>query len=407
MIPYGRHHVDEDDIRAVADVLRGPLLTQGPRAAELETRLAEYTGARYAVVVANGTAALHLACLAAGLGPGDVSVTSPITFLASANCALYTGAAAAFADIDPETLNLDPGALRALAGNGMKMDAVIPVHFAGLPCDMKVIREVAEAQGAVVIEDACHALGGTYPDGAKVGSCRHSDMTTFSFHPVKLIAAGEGGAITTNDPGLYRRLQLLRNHGMTRTASDFEDPGRARSGDLANPWYYEMQALGYNFRITDIQCALAISQMGKLERFSSRRRQLAQRYDDAFASLAHIRIPQRGCRERSGNHLYVLRIDFAALGISRADAMGRLAARGIGSQVHYIPVPDQPYYRRLSPAGGPWPHAQAYYAEALSIPLYYGMSDEDAARVIEAVTDLSAGRLAASAPSPAGNRRSP
>ena len=391
MIPYGRHCVDEDDIRAVADVMRGELLTQGPKATEFERLVADYVGARYAVSVANGTAALHLACLAAELGPGDTLVTSPNTFIASANCALYVGAKPAFSDIDPDTLNLDPAALKATLDKLGRVKAVVPVHFAGLTCDMPAIRDAARAHGARVIEDACHALGGTYADGSRVGNCRYSDMSTFSFHPVKAIAAGEGGLITTNDEALHRKLLLLRNHGMTRNASDFVEPAQAFHDGEPNPWYYEMQALGLNYRITDMQCALAISQFGKLERFLARRREIANRYDRSFADVPGLWLPQRGQRDRSGNHLYVVQIDFPRLGMSRGDAMLWLRERGVGSQVHYIPVPYQPYYRRHGLSDGSWPHAEHYYAQALTIPLYYGMSDDDVALVIDTVTQLVAG----------------
>ena len=392
MIPYGRHYVDEDDIRAVSDVMRGELLTQGPKAAEFEHLVAEYVGARYAVSVANGTAALHLACLAAGLGAGDTLITSPNTFIASANCALYVGARPAFSDIDPDTLNLDSQALKQTLSTLGRVKVIVPVHFSGLPCDMPAIRDIASAHGALVIEDACHALGATYADGSRVGNCRYADMAAFSFHPVKLIAAGEGGLITTNDEALYRKLLLLRNHGMTRIASDFGNRDQAFHDGTANPWYYEMQALGLNYRITDMQCALAISQFGKLERFLARRREIAARYDVELAGVRGITLPQRGQRERSANHIYVTRIDFDEIGMSRGAAMLKLRERGVGSQVHYIPVPHQPYYQANGLSTGQWPHAESYYAQALTIPLYYGMSDDDVSLVIETVTALVSDR---------------
>lgn len=389
MIPYGRHYVDEDDVRAVSEVLRGELLTQGPKAAEFERLVADYVGARHAVSVANGTAALHLACLAAGLGPGDTLVTSPNTFLASANCALYVGARPVFADIDPETLNLDPQTLQAAFATETGIKVVVPVHFAGLPCDMEAIERIARAHGAFIIEDACHALGATYSDGSRVGNCQRSDMTVFSFHPVKLIAAGEGGIITTNDDALYRKLLLLRNHGMTRIESELTETAQAFESGVANPWYYEMHDLGYNYRITDMQCALAISQFAKLPRFVERRREIATRYDDALWGLPAIGLPQRGERERSANHLYVTRMDFGKLGVTRGEVMLELREQGIGSQVHYIPIPYQPYYRKHGLGSGSWPHAERYYQEALTIPLYFGMSDDDVAAVVAAVTRIA------------------
>ncbi|MGZ8265716.1 MAG: aminotransferase class I/II-fold pyridoxal phosphate-dependent enzyme, partial [Burkholderiales bacterium] len=317
MIPYGRHHVDEDDVKAVAEVMRGELLTQGPKAAEFERLIADYVGARYAVSVANGTAALHLACLALELGPGDTVVTSPNTFLASANCALYVGAKPAFSDIDPETLNLDPQALRETFSTRKGVRAVIPVHFAGLACDMAAISDIARSNGARVIEDACHALGGRYADGSRVGNCRYADMAVFSFHPVKLIAAGEGGIITTNDEALYRKLLLLRNHGMTKRESEFVDKAQGFERGEANPWYYEMQALGLNYRMTDMQCALAISQFKKLDRFLARRLEIARRYDAVFGGMHGIELPQQQYRERSAHHLYVTRMDFERIGLTR------------------------------------------------------------------------------------------
>ena len=403
MIPYGRHFVDEDDIRAVADVMRGELLTQGPKAAEFERLVADYVGARHAVSCSNGTAALHLACLAGNIGRGDTLVTTPNTFLASANCALYVGAKPVFSDIDPNTLNLSPRALQETLGKHPSFKAVVPVHFAGLPCDMPAIAKIARDHGGLVIEDACHALGATYADGSRVGNCRYSDMTVFSFHPVKLIAAGEGGLITTNDEATYRKLLLLRNHGMTKAESDLVDREQGFEGGHANPWYYEMQELGLNYRITDMQCALAISQFAKLERFHARRVEIAQRYDAVFSNLDGIALPQRAQRERSANHLYVTRIEFERLGMTRGEVMLALRAKGIGSQVHYIPVPYQPYYRQHGLSTGSWPHAEAYYRQGLTIPLYYGMTDADATAVIDTITDLLA-RVRRRAVSAAGSR---
>jgi len=390
MIPYGRHAIDEDDIRAVADVLRGGMLTQGPKVVEFERAVAAMVGARYAVAVANGTAALHLAVLAADLGPGDVAITTPNTFVASANCAHYAGARAAFADIDPDTLNLDPVALSAACRKAGKVKAVIPVHFAGLPCDMPAIKAVADEAGAVVIEDASHALGASYADGSLVGNGRYAAMTVFSFHPVKIIAAGEGGMITTNDEALYRRLQRLRSHGISKGDYEFLNPEEAYQGDAVNPWYYEMQELGYNYRITDIHCALALSQLGKVDRFIARRRAIAARYDAAFAGLTAARPTQTQGRARSSHHIYVLRFDFEALGMNRGDVMRRLAAKGVGSQVHYIPVHYQPYYRELGHRRGGYPHAERYYEQALTIPLFPGMSDAEVEQVIAAVNQVCA-----------------
>lgn len=391
VIPYGRHYIDEDDIAAVVDVLRHGALTQGEKIAEFEHAVADQVGARYAVAVSSGTAALHLACLAAGLGRGDTVITSPITFVASANCALYVGARPDFADIDRETLNISPSALGDRLGSVTGREAIIPVHFGGLPCDMKSIAELATKHDAVIIEDASHALGAKYDDGSPVGNCRYSDMTIFSFHPVKLIAAGEGGMVTTNDEHLYRRLVRLRSHGITRSNGDFLNADEARDGIDVKPWYYEVQELGFNYRITDIQCALALSQLTKLHRFLERRRDIVARYDQALSGLQFVKRPQSSTRHRSANHLYVLRADFGAIGSSRSTVMSALAERGVGSQVHYIPLHHQPLYQEIGFSRHAYPEAEAYYSEALTIPLYFGMADAEVALVIESVTRLLGG----------------
>ena len=386
-IPYARHHVDEDDVQAVAHVLRNEFLTQGPAVEAFERAVAEYAGVTYAVAVSSGTAALHLAALASGVGPGTSLITSPITFVASANAALYVGANPLFADVDAETVNMAPSRLAEVVARHPETRAVVPVHFAGFPCDMPRIKTVADAAGAVVIEDAAHALGATYADGRRVGSCVHSLMTVFSFHPVKAIAAGEGGMVTTNDEQTFRRLVRLRSHGINKFDDPFELPDQAVTSGAPNPWYYEMQEVGFNYRITDIQCALARSQFRKIDAFIARRRELVETYDAAFARLSNCRPAQVAHRGASGHHLYVLRIDFAAVGRSRAQLMGDLRARGVGTQVHYLPVPAHPYYHRLGCEAAEYPNAQAYYAEALSIPLFYDLGD-DQQQVISAITEL-------------------
>ena len=388
MIPYGRHHIDEEDIASVVDILTGKPLTQGPMIDAFEAAVADYVGAKHAVAVSSGTAALHLAAIAAGVGPSRRLVTSPITFVASANAALYCGADVAFADIDANTINMSPAALSQSLEKYPDTAAVVPVHFGGLPCDMEAIAHRARATGALVIEDAAHALGATQADGSPVGSCTQSDMTCFSFHPVKAIAAGEGGMITTNNTSLYRRLIRIRSHGINKLDDPLQVPEEAVENGEPNPWYYEMQELGYHYRITDIQCALAMSQMKKLDRFIARRRTLAQAYDKAFASFANLRPAQPTDRDRSGLHIYVLRIDFAKIGKTRGDVMRALRARGIGSQVHYIPVPLQPHYRRLGFGRLDCPAAMAYYEQALSIPLFYDLTDAQQTEVIVALRDI-------------------
>jgi UDP-4-amino-4,6-dideoxy-N-acetyl-beta-L-altrosamine transaminase len=388
MIPYGRHHIDEADIEAVAAVLRGGNLTQGPVIEQFERAVCERVGAKFGVAVASCTAGLHLAALAAGVGPGKALVTSPITFVASANAGLYAGGDVAFADIDPATVNISPSQLRDVLRRTANVRAIVPVHFAGLPCDMSAIRAAADEAGAVVIEDAAHALGARHADGSPVGSCRHSLMTVFSFHPVKLIAAGEGGLITTNDEAIYRRLLRLRSHGINKAGDAFQLPEQASEDGVPYPWYYEMQELGFHYRITDIQCGLARSQLAKLDGFLARRRQLATTYDAAFAGMRHCRPAQTAGRDRSGHHLYVLRIDFAGAGTTRTRLMTDLRARGVGSQVHYIPVPAQPHYRRLGFDPKDYPEAERYYEQALSIPLFFDLSDEQQQLVIRSIREL-------------------
>lgn len=388
MIPYGKHHIDEDDIAAVVDVLRSGVLTQGPAVEAFERAIADYVGAKHAIAVSSGTAALHLAALAAGVAPGTTLITSPITFVASANAGLYAGGRVVFADIDPETINMSPAALEVALADNPDTKAVVPVHFAGLPCDMPAIKSLADKAGAAVIEDAAHALGATYPDGRRVGCCSHSLMTIFSFHPVKAIAAGEGGMITTNDDAVYRRLLRLRSHGINKLDDPLLLPEQAFTDGVQNPWYYEMQELGFHYRITDIQCALANSQLRKLESFLERRRTLVRRYDSQLADFKHLRPAQRCGRELSGHHLYVLRIDFESLGVSRARLMNVLRSRGIGTQVHYVPVPFHPIYRNAGVQPLVCPNAIDFYRQALSIPLYYELSDAEQAVVISSFWEM-------------------
>lgn len=390
-IPYGRHSIDEIDIDAVVDVLRHGWLTQGPAVVEFENAVADYVGAKYAVAVSNGTAALHLAYLAVGVKEGDAVVTSPNTFVATANGARYCGANVHFVDIDPDSLNMDVELLEQKCDDLKGVKVITPVHFAGLPCDMKKVTSIAEQVGSRVIEDAAHALGAVYEDGSRVGNCRFSDITTFSFHPVKMIAAGEGGMLTTNDEDLYRELLRLRSHGINKGHDEYLDSEAAYTNGEENPWYYEMQELGYNYRITDIQSALAKSQLSKLDLFLERRKELVRNYDAAFSGHKTISLPQTGRqRELSAHHLYVLRIDFEAIGLSRKDVMKKLADKGIGTQVHYIPVHRQPYYKKINKDELSLPRVESYYQEALSIPLYYSLENEQQQFVINAVNEVLA-----------------
>ena len=384
-IPYGQHFIDEDDIAAIVAQLRSGSLTQGAAINAFEAKVSDYVGARYAVAVTSGTAALHLACLAGNLGRDENLVTSANTFVASANCGLYVGAKPNFADIDPSTLNLSPDRLEEKCRALGRVGAIVPVHFAGLACDMKRIREIAKRYDALVIEDASHALGGAYEDGSRVGNCRYADMTVFSFHPVKQITTGEGGMVTTNDEALYRDLLRLRSHGINKGNDPFQHPEQAFTDGLVNRWYYEMQEVGFNCRLTEIQAALGMSQLAKLDRFLERRKDLVRRYDVAFAGEPRgIRAAQRHGRGSSAHHLYVVRAPFGNRGrITRAAYMQRLYDLGIITQVHYIPVPLQPVYRKLGCTMTELPETQRYYDECLSIPLYFHLANAEQDWVVE------------------------
>jgi len=368
-IQYGRQSIDEDDIQAVVDVLRGDYLTTGPNVANFEKAVCEYTGAKYAVAISNGTAALHAACFAAGIGPGDEVITTPITFAASSNCVLYCGGTPVFADIKPDTYNIDPEDIRRKITD--KTKAIIAVHFTGQPCEMAEIHAIAKEHNLLVIEDAAHALGADYK-GTKIGAV--SDMTTFSFHPVKHITTGEGGMIMTNDEKLYERLVLFRSHGITR---DEKLMTRNEGG-----WYYQQLDLGYNYRITDIQCALGVSQMKKLDRFVARRRELVARYNEAFAGVEGIVCPAQANGCNNSWHLYVVQVP------NRKEVYDKLKEAGINANVHYIPVYKHPYYQENGYADVCCPNAEELYAHMISLPLYPGLTDEEQEYVIEKVKEM-------------------
>ena len=376
MIGYGRQSISEEDIASVVEVLRSPFMTQGPKITEFEQKLCDYTGAKHCVLVANGTAALHIAVMALGLPAGTEGITSPITFTATANSMLYCGVRTVFADIDPESFCLSP--IEAEKRITYKTKLISPVHFAGRVADMKAFRALADKYGLKLIEDAAHAIGSQYPDGSYVGNCKYSDLTIFSFHPVKTITTGEGGAVMTNDDALYQKLLLYRSHGITKDPAYLEkNPG---------PWYYEMQDLGFNYRMTDFQAALGISQLKRLEEFKRRRIEITKAYNDAFRGLEHFRIPSERDLEHMCFHLYAARIDYAKTGKTRAQFMADLRERGVGSQVHYIPVHLQPYYRNnFGYKPGDMPEAEAFYEQELSLPLYPSMTNDDVQLVIEAI----------------------
>jgi perosamine synthetase len=388
MISYGRQHIDEDDIQAVVNCLRSGALTQGPLVSQFEQAVAAYVGARYAVAVSSGTAGLHLAALAAGVGPANAILTSPITFVATANAALYAGGTPIFADIEADTVNISLAAIEAKLAKHPEIKVISPVHFSGLPCDMVAIKSIADCAGAVIVEDAAHALGSRYADGSPVGNCKYSLMTVFSFHPVKSITTGEGGLITTNDEQTYRKLLRLRSHGINKDADTYLLPDNAQTDGVPNPWYYEMQEFGFHYRITDIQCALGLSQLKKLDAFVARRQAIVKRYDAAFAGCSRIRPAQTAGRDHSSHHLYPVLINFAAAGTTRAVFMGELRRRGVITQVHYIPVIMHPFYQRLGCVNADYPKANAYFAKALSLPLYVDLTDAQQDSVIALVLEL-------------------
>jgi UDP-4-amino-4,6-dideoxy-N-acetyl-beta-L-altrosamine transaminase len=387
-IPYGRQSISEEDVRAVVEVLRSDFLTQGPAVPAFEQAIAAYCGGGVqAVAVNSATSALHLACLAVGVGPGDLVWTVPTTFVASANCARYCGADVDFVDIDPRTWNLSVAALAAklerAKAAGRLPKAVIPVHLSGQPCELAPIADLAKRYGFKVIEDASHAVGARYR-GEPVGSCRHSDVTVFSFHPVKIVTTGEGGVATARDPALARRMALLRSHGITREAAELTRPSEG-------PWYYEQVDLGFNYRITDLQAALGKSQLSRLDAWVARRNALAERYDRALAGLA-LTTPFQHPDVLSSRHLYVIRLDDAS---RRRAVFEALRAAQIGVNLHYIPVHRQPYYERLGFRAGQFPEAERYGADAISLPLFPDLSEADQDYVVEHVR-----RLVRPAPSP-------
>jgi UDP-4-amino-4,6-dideoxy-N-acetyl-beta-L-altrosamine transaminase len=379
-IPYGRQEITQADVDAVVGVLKSDYLTQGPMVPRFEEAVATYCGAGHALAVNSATSALHIACLALGLGPGDRLWTTPITFVASANCGLYCGAQVDFVDIDPRTYNMCPQALeRKLieaerAGSLPKI--VVPVHLCGQPCAMQAIHSLAQRFGFKIIEDASHAIGGKYR-GEPIGNCRYSDITVFSFHPVKIITSAEGGMTLTNDAKLAERMGLLRSHGITR------DPA-LMTKEPDGPWYYQQVALGFNYRMTDLQAALGGSQMARLDDYVARRHHLAKRYDQLLSELPVI-TPWQHPNSYSGLHLYVIRLKLDKIARSHREVFEALRGQGVGVNLHYIPVHTQPYYQGMGFSPGQFPEAERYYAEAISLPMFPTMSEAQQDRVINAV----------------------
>lgn len=392
-LPYGRHSIDETDIASVVEVLRSGWLTTGPKVDAFETAFAEKTGAAAAASCANGTAALHLAAMALDLGPDDIVLVPAITFLATANAVRFVGADVVFTDVDPDTGLMMPehllDALERTPSKGLK--AVFPVHLNGQVGDPAALLAIARDHGIRIVEDACHALGSRYRHDGRdftVGSCAHADLATFSFHPVKTIATGEGGMVCGSDAGSIARIKMLRSHGMVRKPDTFENADQAFDGSEPNPWYYEMPEPGYNYRLSDIQCALGLSQLGRLEVFERLRRERVQRYLRRLAHLDPVLKPIAHNPDCTASwHLFVVLIDFETLGITRGKLMKMLLDRGVGSQVHYIPLYRQPYYEKKY-GYGPLPGAEDYYARCLSLPLFPDMTMDDVDWVCDVLTEI-------------------
>lgn len=382
-IPYGRQNINQQDINAVIDILRSDWITQGPAIERFERTVAEYCGAKYAVAVSSATAALHIACLAARLGKGDILWTSPNTFVASANCGLYCDARVDFVDIDPNTFNLSIDELERklilAQQQGCLPKVVVPVHFAGQSCQMDRIAALSERYGFRVIEDASHAIGGRY-QSKPIGLCQFSDMAVFSFHPVKIITTGEGGMVLTNQTDLYEKLIRLRTHGITRNPDLMQ-------GESHGPWYYQQVELGFNYRITDIQAALGMSQLQRLNEFVEQRRFLAKRYNQLLDDLP-LTLPWQHPDTESSWHLYVIRLKLDQINKTHRQVFEALRQARIGVNLHYIPVHTQPYYQQLGFKWGDYPQAESYYQQAISIPLYYGLTQEDQDRVVTSLQKI-------------------
>lgn len=386
MIPYGKQDINQQDIDSVVEVLKSDFLTQGPKVPAFEKLLIDHTGAKHALAVNSATSALHIACLALGLSEGDWLWTSPVTFVASANCGLYCGAQIDFVDIDPTTYNLCPKKLekklKASKEKGTLPKIIIPVHLCGQPCDMKAISRLSKEYGFKVIEDASHAIGGKYHD-FPIGNCQFSDITVFSFHPVKIVTTAEGGAVSTNQEDLAKKMALFRSHGITR------DP-ELMIGDSHGDWYYQQIDLGYNYRMTELQAALGVSQMKRLDEFVSARHLLSKRYNQLLSELP-LELPYQLENTYSGLHLFVIRLRLDEITLSHKEVFEELRSRGVGVNLHYIPVHTQPYYQLMGFVEGDFPEAERYYQDAISLPMFHGMTQEQQDFVIEVVSDVLKG----------------
>ena len=388
MISYGKQSIDQTDIDAVVEVLKSDWLTQGPAVETFENDLKSYFGTKYVCAVSNGTAALHLAGLALGWQPGDIVITSPITFLATANCIVYAGATPDFVDIDPITYTIDPNLVEEKVKfyqfKGKKVKAIIGIDYAGLPCDWKALREIADKYDLQLVNDNCHALGASYFNN-KQYAVKHADLTIQSYHPVKHLTTGEGGAVLTNHSELDEKIRRLRTHGMTKDNSKFS----IQHQSLNEPWYYEMHELGYNYRITDFQCALGSNQLKKLDRFVQKRRKISKRYDDSFSNIENIKIPELLSNVEPSYHLYPLQIDFKKLLFSKVELFERMKKAGINLQVHYIPIHLQPFYKKnYGFQQGDFPISERFYQNELSLPIYPDLSDKNVSLVIDSILEI-------------------
>lgn len=386
MIPYGKQDINQQDIDSVVDVLNSDFLTQGPQVPEFEKALIDHTGASYALAVNSATSALHIACLALGLGEGDWLWTSPITFVASANCGLYCGAQVDFVDIDPDTYNMCPKHLEKklikAKAEGKLPKVVVPVHLCGQPCNMEMIAKLAKEYNFKIIEDASHAIGGKY-HGLPIGNCEFSDITVFSFHPVKIVTTAEGGAVITNKKVLFDKMALLRSHGITRDAEQME-------GESHGGWYYQQIDLGFNYRMTELQAALGVSQMKRLEDFITARHQLADRYDELLKPLPVV-LPYQLENTYSGLHLYVIRLQLEKITLTHKEVFDALRDKGIGVNLHYIPVHMQPYYQKMGFKYGDFPESEQYYRDAISLPMFHAMTNEQQEEVVRILSEVLKG----------------
>ena len=388
MIPYGRQSINLFDVLSVSKQLAFKSLTQGSKIEEFEERVAEYVGAKYAIAVSSATAGLHLAVMALDLPVNSEIITSPISFVASSNAILYSNHQPKFIDVERETINIDLSLVAQEIESNKNVRAVIPVHFAGLPCNMEELSRLSAAKGVKIIEDAAHALGASYPNGKKVGSCEFSDMTVFSFHPVKSITTGEGGMITTNSYALYKKLLRLRSHGINKLNDSFESSLLSTTDGISNPWYYEMQELGFNYRLTELQAALGLSQIDRLDKFIKDRRSRVAWYLLNLSQVPSATPVQSNSSTLSAHHIFPIRVNYSELKISRARLMASLKERGIGTQVHYVPIPLHPYYQKLGFGIEKIPEAMSYYHEALTIPLYPSLKQSQQRKVIVELSNL-------------------